>query len=104
MQNLLPPMQLRCLLRVFLHSFAGLARNILKSVSTLPEFHFCIAATYLFDSSVYPVEEEGETTLDAEGNNITIPIDITLENPNGTEFDNLYLDMNGIVCSVAYVL
>jgi 5'-3' exoribonuclease 2 len=42
---------------------------------------------------VTPTVEEQPREL----NGITIPVDIGKTNPNGVEFDNLYLDMNGLV-------
>jgi len=52
----------------------------------------------LTSSSVAPVVEEEETALPGEdGQDILVPINISGPNPNGMEFDNLYLDMNGIV-------
>ena len=57
-----------------------------------------VPALFRWLSQKYPkiierVEEEQQKELDG----VKIPIDISGQNPNGKEFDNLYLDMNGIV-------
>ncbi|KAJ6510089.1 XRN 5'-3' exonuclease N-terminus-domain-containing protein [Mycena vitilis] len=47
---------------------------------------------------IYPVVEEEEIKVpDQDGSSISIPVNMSMANPNGKEFDNLYLDMNGIV-------
>ena len=43
------------------------------------------------------VEEDEVKVEDENGNDVVVPIDMAGPNPNEVEFDNLYLDMNGIV-------
>jgi 5'-3' exonuclease len=46
------------------------------------------------------VEEEEATIPGEDGQDILVPVNISGPNPNDMEFDNLYLDMNGIVRSI----
>ncbi|KAH7102946.1 exoribonuclease 2, partial [Auriculariales sp. MPI-PUGE-AT-0066] len=62
-----------------------------------------VPALFRWLSKKYPkivmpvVEEENTTVTSAAGETVDVPVDLTAPNPNGKEFDNLYLDFNGIV-------
>jgi hypothetical protein len=80
---------------VFPRYSAGSAKSTLKSVRVLLSLH---SAAQLHTNSVYPVVEEEEIKVPTQdGSTISIPVNMSMSNPNGKEFDNLYLDMNGIV-------
>ncbi|KAG6849663.1 hypothetical protein H0H93_006505 [Arthromyces matolae] len=69
---------------------------MLTHTSGLSEHYALFQLSYPF--SVFPVEEEEEVKVtDENGDSVPIPINMAEPNPNGVEFDNLYLDMNGIV-------
>ncbi|PPR02491.1 hypothetical protein CVT24_002040 [Panaeolus cyanescens] len=68
-------------------------RNLLQGVPALFRW-----LSKKYPKIILPVEEEEDEKYEAEdGEKITVPINMALPNPNGVEFDNLYLDMNGIV-------
>ena len=62
-----------------------------------------VPALFRWLSKKYPkiispvIEEHPEEFENADGTKTTVPIDARKPNPNHEEFDNLYLDMNGIV-------
>ncbi|MCI01139.1 5'-3' exoribonuclease [Trifolium medium] len=55
----------------------------------IPAFYKWLAEKYVVVNSV----EEEPVVMDG----VQVPVDTTNKNPNNIEYDNLYLDMNGVI-------
>jgi 5'-3' exoribonuclease 2 len=90
---------------LMLQGVPALFRWLSKKYPKISECSFCrvFAPMLSWFYQVYPVVEDEEIEVpDENENKIKVPVSMAAANPNGTEFDNLYLDMNGIVSHIRY--
>jgi 5'-3' exoribonuclease 2 len=65
-----------------------------------PELHAPLPACRKYPKIISRVEEDDPQRIPAgEGEeDVVIPVDISGKNPNGEEYDNLYLDVRRLPC------